>query len=129
MLVGCHRESGQRFFTPLPARTTRGSPPPEAYAEVMPIMVAKAKASHMVSTDSAQSFQKVMGEDLPGNPHGKVNLKHPIVCRSTIPKCCLIVFSVAGHVFLLCMRCASLGAQVSTETGEIINQLFPHGAS
>ena len=91
MFVGCHRESGLRFFTPLPARTTRGSPPPEAYKEVMPIMVAKTKPSHIVSTDSAQSFQKVMRENLPDNPYGKVSLEHPILCSSTISKVCLIV--------------------------------------
>ena len=73
MLVSCHRESGERFFTPLPPRTTQlgARPPPERNSETWPVLQRHVKETHLASTDSGRSFVSFFAKR-PAAAHGTV---------------------------------------------------------
>jgi hypothetical protein len=73
-----HRETGNFALEPLLDKAVlKGAPPPpESYNEVKNIMMSKVGKKHVVSTDSAQAYKKVIKHDLKGVPHATVIHKH-----------------------------------------------------
>jgi hypothetical protein len=74
MMVACHRQSGERFFTPLPPRSTalKARPPPERSSEAWPILDRHTQECHIVSTDSARAFTGFFAAKRPKTPYGHV---------------------------------------------------------
>lgn len=73
-IIVYHRESGQYALEPLPDKEVlKGAPPPpESFDEVKLLMTKKVKDKHIVCTDSAQAYKKVIRTILKDVPHATV---------------------------------------------------------